>query len=123
VGLASTKHLKEVWALLEHLGRTRFLRAVFTSPEPHQVERPWGWALLERAAWDRQGVSLSSLRGFYLAHLQEGVWGGRGWMQLHLCASPESQGPMSAFPSCYWTESWAASGAVPGLDLSSSSCT
>ncbi|XP_073923100.1 maestro heat-like repeat family member 5 [Castor canadensis] len=36
VGLASTKHLKEVWALLEHLGRTRFLRAVFTSPEPHQ---------------------------------------------------------------------------------------
>ncbi|XP_052016456.1 maestro heat-like repeat family member 5 [Apodemus sylvaticus] len=27
VGLASTKHLEEVWALLEHLGRTKFLRS------------------------------------------------------------------------------------------------
>ncbi|EDL29434.1 uncharacterized protein LOC69439 [Mus musculus] len=28
VGLASTKHLEEVWALLEHLGRTKFLQSV-----------------------------------------------------------------------------------------------
>ncbi|XP_021039721.1 maestro heat-like repeat family member 5 isoform X3 [Mus caroli] len=28
VGLASTRHLEEVWALLEHLGRTKFLQSV-----------------------------------------------------------------------------------------------
>ncbi|XP_048215185.1 maestro heat-like repeat family member 5 [Perognathus longimembris pacificus] len=33
VGLASARHLKEVWALLEHLGRTRFLRSVATPEE------------------------------------------------------------------------------------------
>ncbi|XP_028629132.1 maestro heat-like repeat family member 5 [Grammomys surdaster] len=31
VGLASTKHLEEVWALLEHLGRTKFLRSAAAS--------------------------------------------------------------------------------------------
>lgn len=38
VGLASTKHLEEVWALLEHLGRTKFLRSAVTS-EDSQVGR------------------------------------------------------------------------------------
>ncbi|KAM4823047.1 maestro heat-like repeat family member 5 [Urocitellus parryii] len=33
VGLASTTHLEEVWALLEHMGRTRFLRWALPSPE------------------------------------------------------------------------------------------
>ncbi|CAH7108886.1 Mroh4 [Phodopus roborovskii] len=33
VGLASTKHLEEVWALLEHLGRTKFLRSATVSPD------------------------------------------------------------------------------------------
>ncbi|MEJ1271646.1 maestro heat-like repeat family member 4 [Cricetulus griseus] len=33
VGLASTKHLEAVWALLEHLGRTKFLRSVTVSPD------------------------------------------------------------------------------------------
>uniref|UniRef100_A0A8C8SYS5 Maestro heat-like repeat family member 4 n=1 Tax=Peromyscus maniculatus bairdii TaxID=230844 RepID=A0A8C8SYS5_PERMB len=33
VGLASTKHLQEVWALLEHLGRTKFLRSAAVSPD------------------------------------------------------------------------------------------
>lgn len=38
VGLASTKHLEEVWALLEHLGRTKFLRSAAAS-ENNQVGR------------------------------------------------------------------------------------
>ncbi|CAO2602058.1 Maestro heat-like repeat family member 5 [Lemmus lemmus] len=33
VGLASTEHLQEVWALLEHLGRTKFLRSAAVSPD------------------------------------------------------------------------------------------
>nr|XP_027804136.1 maestro heat-like repeat family member 5 [Marmota flaviventris] len=33
VGLASTTHLEEVWALLEHMGRTRFLRWALPSPD------------------------------------------------------------------------------------------
>ncbi|EDM16101.1 rCG60320 [Rattus norvegicus] len=33
VGLASTKHLEEVWALLEHLGRTKFLRSAVMSED------------------------------------------------------------------------------------------
>ncbi|XP_057648199.1 maestro heat-like repeat family member 5 [Chionomys nivalis] len=33
VGLASTEHLQEVWALLEHLGRTKFLRSAVVSPD------------------------------------------------------------------------------------------
>ncbi|XP_069881986.1 maestro heat-like repeat family member 5 isoform X2 [Dipodomys merriami] len=42
VGLASARHLKEVWALLEHLGRTRFLRSVVT-PEESQPDLRWKW--------------------------------------------------------------------------------
>lgn len=38
VGLASTKHLEEVWALLEHLGRTKFLQSV-AATEDSQVGR------------------------------------------------------------------------------------
>lgn len=38
VGMASTKHLEEVWALLEHLGRTKFLRSAAVS-ENNQVGR------------------------------------------------------------------------------------
>lgn len=38
VGLASTNHLEEVWALLEHLGRTKFLRSAAAS-EDNQVGR------------------------------------------------------------------------------------
>lgn len=37
VGLASTKHLEEVWALLDHLGRTKFLRSA--ASENDQVGR------------------------------------------------------------------------------------
>uniref|UniRef100_A0A8C7B8Q2 Maestro heat-like repeat family member 5 n=1 Tax=Neovison vison TaxID=452646 RepID=A0A8C7B8Q2_NEOVI len=33
VGIVSSSHLQAVWTLLEHLGRTRFLRTSFTSPE------------------------------------------------------------------------------------------
>ncbi|XP_047584229.1 maestro heat-like repeat family member 5 isoform X5 [Lutra lutra] len=33
IGIASSSHLQAVWALLEHLGRTRFLRTAFMSPE------------------------------------------------------------------------------------------
>lgn len=39
VGLAATKHLQEVWALLEHLGRTKFLRSAAVSLDS-QVGRP-----------------------------------------------------------------------------------
>ncbi|XP_069881982.1 maestro heat-like repeat family member 5 isoform X1 [Dipodomys merriami] len=43
VGLASARHLKEVWALLEHLGRTRFLRSVVTPEESQQPDLRWKW--------------------------------------------------------------------------------
>ncbi|XP_038936181.1 maestro heat-like repeat family member 5 isoform X3 [Rattus norvegicus] len=42
VGLASTKHLEEVWALLEHLGRTKFLRSAVMS-EDSQAESSLRW--------------------------------------------------------------------------------
>ncbi|MBZ3881255.1 Maestro heat-like repeat family member 5 [Sciurus carolinensis] len=45
VGLASTTHLEQVWALLEHMGRTRFLRWALPSPGS-QLEDPdlhWKW--------------------------------------------------------------------------------
>lgn len=45
VGIASSTHMQEAWATLEHVGRTRFLRTVFTSPDSQ----------VERAAWGRQG--------------------------------------------------------------------
>ncbi|ERE86182.1 HEAT repeat-containing protein 8 [Cricetulus griseus] len=45
VGLASTKHLEAVWALLEHLGRTKFLRSVTVSPDsqPSDNNLRWKW--------------------------------------------------------------------------------
>ncbi|XP_076412203.1 maestro heat-like repeat family member 5 isoform X8 [Peromyscus maniculatus bairdii] len=45
VGLASTKHLQEVWALLEHLGRTKFLRSAAVSPDsqPSDNHLRWKW--------------------------------------------------------------------------------
>nr|XP_040149490.1 maestro heat-like repeat family member 5 isoform X5 [Ictidomys tridecemlineatus] len=45
VGLASTTHLEEVWALLEHMGRTRFLRWALPSPEsqPKDPDLHWKW--------------------------------------------------------------------------------
>ncbi|KAF5919499.1 hypothetical protein HPG69_011514 [Diceros bicornis minor] len=33
VGITSASHVEEVWAMLEHLGRTRFLRTTFMSPD------------------------------------------------------------------------------------------
>uniref|UniRef100_A0A8C8WAR8 Maestro heat-like repeat family member 5 n=1 Tax=Panthera leo TaxID=9689 RepID=A0A8C8WAR8_PANLE len=33
VGIVSSTHMQEVWAALEHVGRTRFLRTVFTSSD------------------------------------------------------------------------------------------
>lgn len=51
VGLASTKHLEEVWVLLEHLGRTKFLQSVAVTedsqvgrsqiPEHVEQDSPW----------------------------------------------------------------------------------
>ncbi|XP_037364257.1 proline-rich protein 36-like [Talpa occidentalis] len=45
VGLTSTLHLEEVWALLEHLGRTRFLRSAAVSSQSQQLEVDvhWRW--------------------------------------------------------------------------------
>ncbi|XP_047584221.1 maestro heat-like repeat family member 5 isoform X1 [Lutra lutra] len=45
IGIASSSHLQAVWALLEHLGRTRFLRTAFMSPECPQPDpdRHWRW--------------------------------------------------------------------------------
>ncbi|KAM7317160.1 hypothetical protein ACRRTK_023462 [Alexandromys fortis] len=45
VGLASTEHLQEVWALLEHLGRTKFLRSAVVSPDsqPSDNNLRWKW--------------------------------------------------------------------------------
>lgn len=39
VGLAATKHLQEVWSLLERLGHTKFLRSALMY-EDSQVGRP-----------------------------------------------------------------------------------
>lgn len=38
VGIMSTSHMEVVWAMLEHLGHTSFLRSSFMSPDS-QVER------------------------------------------------------------------------------------
>ncbi|GAB1299443.1 Maestro heat-like repeat family member 4 [Apodemus speciosus] len=47
VGLASTKHLEEVWALLEHLGRTKFLRSAAVTEDSQEREPSdnlrWKW--------------------------------------------------------------------------------
>ncbi|KAG8515448.1 Maestro heat-like repeat family member 5 [Galemys pyrenaicus] len=43
VGLASAAHLEEVWALLEQLGRTRFLRSAATQGQPPEADRHWKW--------------------------------------------------------------------------------
>ncbi|XP_077022760.1 maestro heat-like repeat family member 5 isoform X2 [Tamandua tetradactyla] len=45
VGLTSTSHLEEVWAVLEHLGRTRFLRSTFTGPDSQPLDSSphWRW--------------------------------------------------------------------------------
>ncbi|XP_053064204.1 maestro heat-like repeat family member 5 isoform X3 [Acinonyx jubatus] len=46
IGIVSSRHMQEVWATLEHVGRTRFLRTVFTSPDSQQPETDthWRWA-------------------------------------------------------------------------------
>ncbi|XP_047697647.1 maestro heat-like repeat family member 5 isoform X2 [Prionailurus viverrinus] len=46
IGIVSSRHMQEVWATLEHVGRTRFLRTVFTSPDSQQPEPDthWRWA-------------------------------------------------------------------------------
>ncbi|XP_040592412.1 maestro heat-like repeat family member 5 isoform X3 [Mesocricetus auratus] len=44
VGLASTKHLEEVWALLEYLGRTKFLRSASVTPDSQLSDNlRWKW--------------------------------------------------------------------------------
>nr|XP_012638090.1 maestro heat-like repeat family member 5 [Microcebus murinus] len=42
VGRTSTSHLEEVWEVLEHLGRTRFLRSALTSPD-RQLDQDLHW--------------------------------------------------------------------------------
>ncbi|CAK7289503.1 Maestro heat-like repeat family member 5 [Vulpes lagopus] len=44
-GIASSSHLQEVWATLEHLGRTRVLRTACTSPDYQEPEADvhWRW--------------------------------------------------------------------------------
>ncbi|XP_076767614.1 maestro heat-like repeat family member 5 isoform X2 [Arvicanthis niloticus] len=43
VGLASTKHLEEVWALLDHLGRTKFLRSAASENDQLSDNLRWKW--------------------------------------------------------------------------------
>ncbi|XP_004405643.1 PREDICTED: uncharacterized protein LOC101375189 [Odobenus rosmarus divergens] len=45
IGIVSSSHLPAVWAVLEHLGRTRFLRTAFMSPDCQQLDpdRHWRW--------------------------------------------------------------------------------
>ncbi|XP_021039722.1 maestro heat-like repeat family member 5 isoform X4 [Mus caroli] len=44
VGLASTRHLEEVWALLEHLGRTKFLQSVAATEDSQPSDNlRWKW--------------------------------------------------------------------------------
>ncbi|XP_046498449.1 maestro heat-like repeat family member 5 [Equus quagga] len=45
IGITSTSHMEEVWAMLEHLGRTRFLQSTFMPPESQQLDpnTHWKW--------------------------------------------------------------------------------
>ncbi|XP_039088881.1 maestro heat-like repeat family member 5 isoform X3 [Hyaena hyaena] len=43
VGIASSTHMQEAWAMLEHVGRTRFLRTVFMSPDSQQPDPDTRW--------------------------------------------------------------------------------
>ncbi|XP_070487287.1 maestro heat-like repeat family member 5 isoform X5 [Equus przewalskii] len=43
IGITSASHMEEVWAMLEHLGRTRFLQSTFMSPESQQLDRNTHW--------------------------------------------------------------------------------
>ncbi|XP_035583076.1 maestro heat-like repeat family member 5 isoform X3 [Zalophus californianus] len=45
IGIVSSSHLPAVWAVLEHLGRTRLLRTAFMSPDCQQLDpdRHWRW--------------------------------------------------------------------------------
>ncbi|KAM5212205.1 maestro heat-like repeat family member 5 [Hipposideros larvatus] len=45
VGIMSTSHMEVVWAMLEHLGHTRFLRSTFMSPDSQEPDPdvPWKW--------------------------------------------------------------------------------
>ena len=48
IGVTSTSHVEQVWAMLEHLGHTRFLRSAPVSPDSQ----------VERVAWGREGRGL-----------------------------------------------------------------
>ncbi|XP_058524335.1 maestro heat-like repeat family member 5 isoform X2 [Ochotona princeps] len=43
VGLASASHLEVVWAMLEHLGRTRFLRSALRDTQESDPDLRWKW--------------------------------------------------------------------------------
>ncbi|XP_069931999.1 maestro heat-like repeat family member 5 isoform X11 [Oryctolagus cuniculus] len=43
MGLASTSHLEVVWATLEHLGRTRFLRSALRDGQESDPDLRWKW--------------------------------------------------------------------------------
>ncbi|XP_034524422.1 maestro heat-like repeat family member 5 [Ailuropoda melanoleuca] len=45
IGIVSSSHLQAVWTVLEHLGRTRFLRTAFMSPDCQRPDPdgPWRW--------------------------------------------------------------------------------
>lgn len=58
VGLASTKHLQEVWALLEHLGRTKFLRSAAVT-EDSQVGRSRVLEYVEQGSTGQRGCQLT----------------------------------------------------------------
>lgn len=42
VGITSSSHLEQVWATLEHLGRTRFLRSALVSSDSQVETVTWG---------------------------------------------------------------------------------
>ncbi|XP_014643504.1 PREDICTED: maestro heat-like repeat family member 5 [Ceratotherium simum simum] len=43
VGITSASHMEEVWAMLEHLGRTRFLRTTFMSSDSQELDPNMHW--------------------------------------------------------------------------------
>lgn len=72
MGLASTKHLEEVWALLEQLCSTWFLRWRNLSPEA-QVARPLV-AILQRVVQGRECLSQPACLLVTRGSQRAGMW-------------------------------------------------
>lgn len=83
IGVTSASHMEVVWATMEHLGRTRFLRSGFVSSDG-QVERagrvgqPAAWSLSLACPARASACSVETRGDPCLGHLPEGLGCGLG---------------------------------------------